>query len=133
MFSLSASRRFQKVVGIEISREGFEGARTNALLNQIKNAEFFLGDASSIFQELQNLPRPCSLIVDPPRKGCDADFLRQSIDFRPDRIVYVSCDPATQARDAKILAEGGYRILQAQPFDLFPQTRHIENVLTLEI
>ena len=73
------------------------------------------------------------MIVDPPRKGCDADFLRQGIDFRPDRIVYVSCEPATQARDAKILAEGGYRILQAQPFDLFPQTRHIENVLTLEI
>ena len=108
-------------------------ARTNALLNQIKNAEFFLGDASSIFQELQNLPRPCSLIVDPPRKGCDPDFLRQCIEFRPNRIVYVSCDPATQARDAKILTEGGYRILQAQPFDLFPQTRHIENVLTLEI
>jgi 23S rRNA (uracil1939-C5)-methyltransferase/tRNA (uracil-5-)-methyltransferase len=133
LFSLSASRRFQKVVGIEISREGFEGARTNALLNQIKNAEFFLGDASSIFQELQNLPRPCSLIVDPPRKGCDANFLRQCIEFRPNRIVYVSCDPATQARDAKILTEAGYRILQAQPFDLFPQTRHIENVLTLEI
>ena len=133
LFSLSASRRFQKVVGIEISREGFEGARTNALLNQIKNAEFFLGDASSIFQELQNIPRPCSLIVDPPRKGCDANFLGQCIEFRPNRIVYVSCDPATQARDAKILTEGGYRILQAQPFDLFPQTRHIENVLTLEI
>ena len=67
------------------------------------------------------------------RKGCDANFIDQTLSFRPRRIVYVSCDPATQARDAKLLLQGGYRILQMQPFDLFPQTRHIENVLTLEI
>jgi tRNA/tmRNA/rRNA uracil-C5-methylase (TrmA/RlmC/RlmD family) len=121
------------VIGIEISRDGFEGARTNALLNKIDNAEFFLGDAGSIFSDLDREREPYALVIDPPRKGCDANFIDQTLSFRPRRIVYVSCDPATQARDAKLLLQGGYRILQMQPFDLFPQTRHIENVLTLEI
>ena len=132
LFSLSAAAYFDRVVGIEISREGFEWARTNALLNKIENAEFFLGDASSIFQELENCEQTCSLIIDPPRKGCDSSFLKQALDFHPERIIYVSCDPATQARDVKTLLEGGYRLLQAKPFDLFPQTRHVENVVTLE-
>ena len=133
LFALSASSHFQKVAGIEISREGFEGARNNAVLNQVENVDFYLGDASTIFSEVGSLPRPCSLIIDPPRKGCDKDFLKQTLEFSPTRIVYVSCDPSTQARDAKILVEAGYKILRVQPFDLFPQTRHIENVLTLEI
>lgn len=133
LFGLSAASQFDRVIGIEISREGFEGARTNALLNKIDNAEFFLGDAVSIFSELGQENEPCALIIDPPRKGCDPDFIDQTLAFRPQRIVYVSCDPATQARDAKLLLNGGYRISQIQPFDLFPQTRHIENVLTMEI
>ena len=133
LFSLSAAQKFQKVAGIEISREGFEGARTNALLNKIENATFYFGDAHSIFSELQDLPKPFSLIIDPPRKGCDPNFIEQTLEFRPDKIVYVSCDPSTQARDAKMLIAGGYKILAVQPFDLFPQTRHIENVLTLGI
>ena len=133
LFGLSAASQFERVIGIEISRDGFEGARTNALLNKIVNAEFFLGDAGSIFSELDREMEPYALVIDPPRKGCDANFIDQTLSFRPRRIVYVSCDPATQARDAKLLLQGGYRILQMQPFDLFPQTRHIENVLTLEI
>ena len=132
LFSLSASKSFQKVIGIEISRDGFEGARTNAVLNKIENAEFFLGDALSIFSELSHLPRPFSLIIDPPRKGCDLEFLKQTLAFQPQRIVYVSCEPSTQARDVKALIEGGYKVISSQPFDLFPQTRHVENVLTLE-
>ena len=132
LFGLSAAAWFERVVGIEISREGFEWARSNALLNKIENAEFFLGEASSIFQELEDCGQSSSLVIDPPRKGCDPDFLRQTLAFHPQRIVYVSCDPATQARDAKALVEGGYRVLQAKPFDLFPQTRHVENVVTLE-
>lgn len=133
LFSLSAAGQFERVVGVEISRDGFEGAIMNAKINQIKNAEFFLGDSSSIFSELSEIPKPCSLVVDPPRKGCDSAFLSQAIAFCPKRIIYVSCDPATQARDAKIFVNQGYRIVSVQPFDLFPQTRHIENVLTLEI
>ena len=131
LFGLSAASRFSKVVGIEISREGFEGARTNARINRIENAEFFLGDASSIFQEIQGFTESAALIVDPPRRGCDPDFLRQAIEFAPRRIVYVSCEPATQARDAQVLLEAGYQAVASQPFDLFPQTRHVENVLTL--
>jgi len=133
LFSLSAAEYFNRVIGIEISREGFEWARANALLNKISNAEFLLGDASTIFQELENNKQSCSLIIDPPRKGCDEDFLKQTLEFRPERIIYVSCEPATQARDVQSLIEGGYRILQSKPFDLFPQTRHVENVITLEL
>ncbi len=131
LFGLSAASRFKKIVGIEISREGFEGARTNARINQIDNAQFFLGDASSIFDELDGFTEPAALVIDPPRRGCDPDFLRQAIEFGPQRIVYVSCEPATQARDSQILLEAGYQAILAQPFDLFPQTRHVENVLTL--
>jgi 23S rRNA (uracil1939-C5)-methyltransferase len=131
LFGLSAAAQFEKVIGIEISREGFEGARTNARINQIENAEFFLGDASSIFEEIKGFTGSAALVIDPPRRGCDPDFLRQAIEFSPQRIVYVSCEPATQARDARILVEGGYQPVLAQPFDLFPQTRHVENVLTL--
>ena len=129
LFSLSAAKYFKKVIGIEISRDGFNWARANALLNQIKNAEFILGDASSIFDNLKK-DSIYSLIIDPPRKGCDRNFLNQALHFKPAKIVYVSCDPATQARDARILLDGGYKISQVQPFDLFPQTRHIENVIT---
>jgi len=131
LFGLSAASRFKKIVGIEISREGFEGARTNARINQIENSQFFLGDASSIFDELEGISEPAALVIDPPRRGCDPDFLRQAIEFAPQRIVYVSCEPATQARDCQILLKAGYQPILAQPFDLFPQTRHVENVLTL--
>jgi len=131
LFGLSAAAQFKKVIGIEISREGFEGARTNARINRIENAEFFLGDAGSIFEEIKGFTGSAALVIDPPRRGCDPDFLRQAIEFSPQRIVYVSCEPATQARDARIFVEAGYQPVLAQPFDLFPQTRHVENVLTL--
>ncbi len=131
LFGLSAASSFKKVVGIEISREGFEGARTNAQINRIENAQFFLGDAGTIFQEIPDRTEPTALIIDPPRRGCDPDFIRQAIEFFPQRIVYVSCEPSTQARDAQILINAGYEAISSQPFDLFPQTRHVENVLTL--
>jgi tRNA/tmRNA/rRNA uracil-C5-methylase (TrmA/RlmC/RlmD family) len=131
LFGLSAASRFKKVVGIEISRQGFEGARTNAQINRIENAQFFLGDASSIFQEIHTDTESVALVVDPPRRGCDPEFLDQAIEFSPRRIVYVSCEPSTQARDAQVLLAAGYQAVAAQPFDLFPQTRHVENVLTL--
>ena len=131
LFGISAASYFKKVIGIEISREGFLGAQAKAELNRITNTEFILGDASSIFDTIDSTFRPCTLLVDPPRKGCDHNFLPQAMAFFPNYIVYISCDPATQARDAKILMDGGYSILDIQPFDLFPQTRHIESVMTL--
>lgn len=132
LFGLSAASHFQKVIGIEISQEGFLGAQANAKLNKISNAEFILGDATSIFGSIDSQIQPCTLIIDPPRKGCSSEFLSQTIVFGPEFIVYISCDPATQARDAKTLIDGGYSILEIQPFDLFPQTRHIECVVTLQ-
>ena len=130
LFALSAARNFEKVMGVEISRDGFDWARANAVLNRIENCEFLLGAASEVFDEVDTSSENCSLVVDPPRKGCDEDFLDQVLSFGPSRIVYISCDPSTQARDAKTLIKGGYRVLKAQPFDLFPQTRHVENILT---
>ena len=100
------------------------------MINRIENAEFFLGNASSIFDEIRKDDKEYSLVIDPPRKGCDENFLMQTLSFKPKRIIYVSCDPATQARDAKILVDGGYQITEVQPFDLFPQTRHVENIVT---
>ena len=132
LFALSAAASFSRVTGVEISRDGFEWARANALLNGIDNCAFILGTASDVFAEVET-PGECSaLVVDPPRKGCDEEFLRQALAFGPARIVYVSCDPSTQARDAKALVGGGYRISRVRPFDLFPQTRHVENVITFE-
>jgi 23S rRNA (uracil1939-C5)-methyltransferase/tRNA (uracil-5-)-methyltransferase len=95
------------------------------------NCEFLLGVAEMIFAHVAFPSGETAAVLDPPRAGCDEAFLRQLIAFAPARVVYVSCDPATQARDIKILAAGGYRLLHSQPFDLFPQTRHIENVATL--
>ena len=74
-----------------------------------------------------------ALVIDPPRKGCDECFRQQLLQFRPMRVIYVSCDPATQARDLKDFIEGGYKITQIQPFDLFPHTRHIESVVSLSL
>ena len=73
------------------------------------------------------------MVIDPPRKGCDESFRQQLLAYRPQRLVYVSCDPATQARDLKDFIEGGYRITRILPFDLFPHTRHIENVVSLSL
>ena len=130
LFALSAASSFPKVIGVEINREGFECSKANATLNRIQNCRFFLGSASEIFADVSEPGHRSSLIVDPPRKGCDETFLRQAIKFEPAVIVYVSCEPTTQARDAKIITEGGYDIKMVQPFDLFPQTRHVENVIT---
>lgn len=130
LFALSAAEHFKRVVGVEISRDGFDWARANARLNRIENCKFFLGKAEEIFADVEDPGDHCSLILDPPRKGCDEKFLQQAVVFGPAKIIYVSCDPSTQARDAKCLLANGYKTLKAQPFDLFPQTRHVENVIT---
>lgn len=132
LFSLTSADRFEKVVGIEISAAAVQLADSNAALNGIRNTEFRAGEAEAIFSEAAEFPGDeTTVIIDPPRRGCDEAFLRQLHLFGPTRIVYVSCDPSTQARDLKILLESGYAIVEIQPFDLFPQTRHIENVVTL--
>lgn len=131
VFALCAARKFEQVAGVEISAQAVEQARINAAANGIENAQFTIGKSEAIFERLTFPGDQSAMIVDPPRAGCDEAFLRQLLEFAPRRLVYVSCDPSTQARDLKILRAGGYRIERIQPFDLFPQTRHIENVATL--
>ncbi|KAJ1407252.1 S-adenosyl-L-methionine-dependent methyltransferase [Ochromonadaceae sp. CCMP2298] len=131
LFSLCAADQFQHVYGVEISEPAVRAATQNALANGVLNAEFLCGSSEKIFSKVKHLPRAETVIVvDPPRKGCDAAFLEQLFVFSPRKIVYVSCDPATQARDAKSIVAEGYQVLDVSPFDLFPQTRHIENVIT---
>lgn len=131
VFALSGARRFEKVAGVEISEKAVLAATANAQRNGISNCTFLAASAEAIFAEIDFLPAHTSVILDPPRSGCSPEFLGQLIQFDPKRIVYVSCDPSTQARDIKILLEAGYQLKRVKPFDLFPQTRHIECVATL--
>jgi 23S rRNA (uracil1939-C5)-methyltransferase/tRNA (uracil-5-)-methyltransferase len=137
LFALSAAGAFERVAGIELSASSIRFARENATANGITNTTFEAGDASSIFAGLgAHAPafaaKETAVIIDPPRKGCDESFLQQLFAYGPRAVVYVSCDPATQMRDLKGFLAAGYRLTAAQPFDLFPQTRHLECVLTLE-
>lgn len=132
LFALYAGRHFEKSVGIEISEKSVEYARNNAELNGLENCEFQVGDAAHLFEGIAYPASESVVVVDPPRKGCSEEFLEQLFAFGPARVVYVSCDPATQMRDLGKFLEVGYRVTKLQPFDLFPQTRHIENVATLE-
>jgi 23S rRNA (uracil1939-C5)-methyltransferase/tRNA (uracil-5-)-methyltransferase len=107
-------------------------ARENAKANGIGNAVFQAGDASAIFAGLTFPAEQTVVVIDPPRKGCDENFLSQLFQYGPRAVVYVSCDPATQMRDLVSFRKNGYELTAVQPFDLFPQTRHLECVITLE-
>jgi len=131
MFALAASPYFEHVFGVEVNASAVRWANGNAAINRLQNATFLIGQAAAIFAKVAVPGSSTAMIIDPPRAGCDAGFLQQLLDLQPARLVYVSCEPATQARDMKILVEGGYTVEHIQPFDLFPQTRHIENVVTL--
>lgn len=131
LFALSSAPSFTKVTGIELSETSVKFANENATANSITNTTFRAGAAEQIFAGLEFPPAETAVIIDPPRKGCDASFLGQLIAYGPGTIVYVSCDPATQMRDLKGFLAAGYRLTAVQPFDLFPQTRHLECVITL--
>lgn len=131
LFSIAASPLFEKVYGIEIAEGLVARASENASLNGVTNGVWHCGDATSIFAGLDIRGEETTLLVDPPRKGCSPEFLEQVYRFQPKHLVYVSCDPATQARDVKMLCENGYILEEVRPVDLFPQTRHIESVATL--
>lgn len=132
LFALCSSRVFDECSGVEVSPAAVQYAKENAKLNNIQNCSFLQGTAADIFSGLKYNADVTCIVIDPPRKGCDNVFLAQLFEFFPKRIVYVSCDPSTQARDAKKIVACGYKILDVTPFDLFPQTRHIENVITFE-
>lgn len=129
--SLCASKYVNKVTGVEIVKEAVIDAKKNAKINSINNAEFILGDAGDVLERLVNSGKKFSTVfVDPPRKGLDEKFISKLLELRPEKIVYVSCDPETLARDVKILFEK-YNINLVQPVDMFPQTFHIETVVSL--
>ncbi len=136
LFALTAASAFERVAGVEISESSVRFARENATANAIPNTTFLAADAAQIFSGLVAhapafAPSDTVVVIDPPRKGCDREFLSQLFAFGPRAVVYVSCDPATQMRDLKEFLAAGYTLTAAQPFDLFPQTRHLECVLTL--
>ena len=131
LLGLAAAPRFERVLGVEVSASAVGWARQNAALNGRGNCEYLAADASAVFAAIPFAGADAAVIVDPPRKGCGADFLTQLAAFAPRTIVYVSCNPETQARDIATLAAAGYACLRVQPFDMFPQTRHVEAVATL--
>lgn len=133
LFALSTAKSFELVAGVEISEPAVRWAQANCKISGIKNARFVIGKAEAIFKGLKFPSEETAMVIDPPRKGCDESFRQQLLQYRPQRLVYVSCDPATQARDLKDFIEGGYKITKVQPFDLFPHTRHVENVVSLSL
>ena len=121
-----------KVIGVEVIPQAVEDARDNARRNGIENAEFFCGDAGQAALELEkNGVKADVAVVDPPRKGLNADTIEALARMSPRRIVYVSCDPATLARDVALLKERGYRLKNAMACDLFPKCAHIESIVTM--
>ena len=131
--SLALAKGAKKVIGAEIVPQAIEDAKENAKRNGIENAEFFCGDAGAVAQKLaMEGTRPQVITVDPPRKGLGPEVPGILAGMKPERIVYVSCDPATLARDVKRLEELGYRAVKAQAVDLFPRTAHVETVVQLK-
>lgn len=130
--TLALSDHAKKVLGAEIVPEAIDDARENAARNGVKNAEFFCGDASDVAKKLarENL-RPDVITVDPPRKGLAADVVESIAEMQPGRVVYVSCDSATMARDVKRLADLGYTAQRACAVDMFPRADHVETVCLL--
>lgn len=129
---LTMARQFGQLIGVEIVPQAVEDARENARRNGADNARFLCADAGQAAQRLlREGLRPQVVIVDPPRKGLDQQARQAILALAPDRLVYVSCDPATMARDLKELTQNGYRLAQAQAFDLFPCTANVETVCQL--
>ncbi|MFD0826144.1 23S rRNA (uracil(1939)-C(5))-methyltransferase RlmD [Neobacillus sp. M.A.Huq-85] len=130
--SLFLAQKARKVFGVEVVPEAIEDARRNAALNGFTNAEFAVGEAEVVIPKWYKEGNTADvLVVDPPRKGCDEALLQTIIEMKPKKVVYVSCNPATLARDLRILEDGGYKTIEVQPVDMFPQTTHVETVAML--
>lgn len=130
---LSMAHKAGKVIGVEIVPQAVEDAKRNAELNRIHNAEFLCADAAKAADMLKNRGvTPDVVVLDPPRKGCDAGLIETIVKMAPGRVVYVSCDPATLARDLKLFAQKGYEPAEVTPVDMFPRTQHVETVVLLQ-
>ena len=127
--SLFLAQRAKKVYGIEIVEEAIKDAKRNAEINNLDNVEFYVGQAEDVVPKMYKQGKRANVVVvDPPRKGCDEKVLDTIVSMQPDRVVYVSCNPSTLARDLAYLNEKGYKSLEVQPVDMFPHSVHIENV-----
>lgn len=130
---LTMANECKKLIGVEVVEQAVEDAKENARLNNINNAEFICADAAIVAKRLEKEGiKPDVIVLDPPRKGCDSSLIDTVAKMNPKRIVYVSCDPATLARDLKLFTQNhGYTLQEATPFDLFPRTAHVETVVLL--
>ena len=131
--SLFLAQKAKMVYGVEIIPQAIEDAERNAGINGIENAQFFVGKAEEVLPEKYEKEGVHAdvIVVDPPRKGCDEALIRTMVEMQPEKIVYVSCDPATLARDLKRICEGGYEIRRVRGVDMFPETVHVETVVLL--
>lgn len=130
--SLFLAKRAKEVYGVEIVEEAIADARRNAELNDIHNVTFQTGAAEEVIPAWREQGiQPDVIVVDPPRKGCDEALLDTILAMRPSRVVYVSCNPSTLARDLRVLEDGGYRTVEVQPVDMFPHTVHVECCVSL--
>ncbi|WP_404354202.1 23S rRNA (uracil(1939)-C(5))-methyltransferase RlmD [Exiguobacterium aurantiacum] len=131
--SLFLARKAAHVYGVEVVPEAIEDAKQNALVNEIDNVTYACGAAEDVLpQWKKDGINPDVIVVDPPRKGCAESFLETMVEMAPKRIVYVSCNVATQARDMRYLADRGYRLVEVTPVDMFPHTAHVETVAWME-
>lgn len=128
-----ASKKAGKVIGVELNSEAVSDAKINASINNIKNVTFVNADAGDFLVEYAKNAKADVVIMDPPRSGSTPEFLNSLLKIKPDRIVYISCGPDTQARDIMVLVKGGYKVTACQPFDLFPHTEHVETVVKLSL
>ena len=130
--TLFLSQKAKKVYGVEIIPQAIDNAWINAKENKVENVEFFVGESEVVIPDLINKGVKADVVVvDPPRKGCDKKLLDAITNINAKKIVYVSCDPSTLGRDLKVLEENGYKTLEVQPVDMFPNTSHVENVAKL--
>lgn len=127
------SKKAKKVIGVEAVPEAIADAKENAKRNNITNCEFFVGDMKNVFNDefIKTHGHPDVIITDPPRDGMHADVVKQILSIAPEKVVYVSCNSATQARDLALMDEM-YKVTRVRPVDMFPQTHHVENVVLLE-
>lgn len=127
--SLFLAQKAKKVYGIEIVEDAIEDAKINASINNLENVEFHVGKAEEVVPKMYKEGKTANVVVvDPPRKGCDDKVLDTIVSMNPDKVVYVSCNPSTLARDLNYLDERGYKCIQIQPVDMFPHTMHVECV-----
>lgn len=130
--TLALAKKAKEVYGIEIVEMAVEDAKRNAALNGVENVTYQLGAAEEVMLKWAEEERTADLlVVDPPRKGLEGQFIDAVLEMKPSKMVYVSCNPATLARDLALLAEGGYNVEKIQPVDLFPQTNHVETVVLM--